>query len=155
MIIQTTCNVTPPFDRVAGLVDQSGAMDSVHLDFSRGCTLAALRLDPAHRCAVCFVWPPLCCFFFFFFFQFSCQDFLNHRRSGLSASLEMLEDSAARGLHDDSWQEGVAAVFSEAWPSFTPVPPSPPYGLGHTNLWVLCHLCGQVRSQCWLIVTLK
>lgn len=147
-------NLTPPFDRVAGLVDQSGAMDSVHPDFSRGCTLAALRLDPAHRCAMCFVWPPQG-FFFFLKFSLDLPRFLNHRRSGLSASPEMLEDSAARGLRDDSWQEGVAAAFSEAWPSFTPVPLSPPSGLGHMNLWVLGHLCGQVRSQCWLIVTLE
>ena len=94
-------------------------------------------------------------FFFFLKFSLDLPRFLNHRRSGLSASPEMLEDSAARGLRDDSWQEGVAAAFSEAWPSFTPVPLSPPSGLGHMNLRVLGHLCGQVRSQCWLIVTLE
>ena len=48
-------------------------------------------------------------FFFFFFSLVELPRFLNHRRSGLSASLEMLEDSTARGLHDDSWQEGEAA----------------------------------------------
>ena len=94
-------------------------------------------------------------FFFFFFSLVELPRFLNHRRSGLSAYLEMLEDSTARGLHDDSRQEGEAAGPPSLLHSFTPVPPSPPYGLGHTNLWMLRQLCEQMRSQLWLIVTLK
>lgn len=53
----------------------------------------------------------------------------------------MLEDSAARDLHDDSWQEGVAAAFSEAWPS-SPCPPK-------STQWAGAHEPVGIRSLVW------
>lgn len=56
--------------------------DSVHLDFSRGYKLAALRLDPTHRCVMYFVWPPrrfgiVVGFFFLFLFNLVAKIFKN------------------------------------------------------------------------------